>query len=422
MKILFSHVNTAYYPDANEYIRKMLEKFKLSSGLLDKNVTAKYILENDMSLPVADETTVKEIEKSLSPDLQEKVRKNIQCGLRTLKKDYPLLAGEELEKTDYSYLLSSGFGMDKNTPLLKRVTNFATVFFFFEEYRWENTSLLATPLPPTGNETDKGVVNEFPSVLKKLLTALVSELPGGKYGAILLDGLLSQNEPYFDQLSRYIIQQVSIQLQEAEISKIQGKLEGVTNYIKNEYLLAKKSEYIGKKELILLLQQQLSKLEDVKGILQKDYYRLPGFSVYMVAVSIHICILRELASVDKTNEEYKRIIMKLATSGKEIANETYRMCEEARMRQIEASQWEHCAEGYHTVVCNYYFKWKDNLTGEEKTFTNGTGKEPRDGKTERDNSMNEHKGFVRNEFHRNSEIDTFINSMNTIIQKPVINK
>jgi hypothetical protein len=121
---------------------------------------------------------------------------------------------------------------------------------------------------------------------------------------------------------------------------INGKINGTEGFLCNDYMPRKKAG-AKKKELHKELKHWVDDFyETVTYPLQTDYYRIPGFAVFLVGASTHLALLQEMAMVDPDAaspqaSSYAQSVMKQAGDYLNMAKSTWNDILKKRLGFVE---------------------------------------------------------------------------------------
>jgi hypothetical protein len=315
-------------------------EIELIFGKLQPNAPKEYY---DVKLNVLHELylpgTVREKEKLMGiklnllsknefPQIPKVLANNAQCLIATVDEQFPLLP-TELVVEDFITALADEFDhLPKNTIVLERTTNFATLYFVVANMKIEGDS--ARPI-----EQDIKFAEEEPKILtamgfedakfdwsvkgislfvgEKIATTVATKIGGAIASAILAEFFPPGAPDYFDEVYKKITQIVGQKIQQNNIDSINGAINNVVQKINNEYVPARQQSDISKekdrKRLFNLLQKYdqtfLSGPGGMLGTLQLKDNAQPGFPVFILGASIQLAIIQEMANVDPFNGSEK---------------------------------------------------------------------------------------------------------------------
>ena len=122
-------------------------------------------------------------------------------------------------------------------------------------------------------------------------------------GAAAFRLLTGKKEPvpnYFDEVYKTISKIVGRTIDQKEIDEINGRINGLRNWVNNVYLprLEASRPNVDKRELFDLIKEKEYRCAELISILCTETYAKPAFKVFQIAAGMHFALLQELATVD----------------------------------------------------------------------------------------------------------------------------
>lgn len=371
MKIIIKSITPDYNSSALNYMLVRLAKFQLENfpstnefdQLVKNNQTKVFPLAQKHEFP------------QLSDKIAAKIRLSTICAENSLERDYPLLPDEKVIDNFYSYLLDDFQGVPKGCAVLRQKTNFAEIYFFFEDTAIVDGKIEVVPYPtsethPRMSKVSKASASTFAQQLAEGLLGGI----GGEIGSLICNTIfkmLGYNyvEPITaDMLKNIVHQELTI----VEIDKINGVINGTTQWIKDIYTPLKDS-YNQNQSLTLLkrMNDELNSYADrmcteAIATLEQPSFVEAGFPVYLIGVGIYISLYQELALIDTNGPEspYIEIVKNLAGSKFEIAQKNYNDIQAKRKGLYKKVNDRVCTPGgpNYAGQCYYRFEWTDSYS------------------------------------------------------------
>jgi hypothetical protein len=256
---------------------------------------------------------------SLSDSKAAAIRKRVQCLFDTLGKVSPLEPGEVLLEDRISLLTEPFAEQPANTPVLRRTTNMAELFYFVDGIQVVDGAVVE--VKPTDSEADEEpaaesgkkstpITSYLPTVpeLAKNFGFGIASWAGGMVGAAVFNAVMPGNgvPSYFDDVYQEVTKIVKQEIQKNTIDYMNGKVNGINSWVLNQYTPLKKDPKTTKIELTAALGSQVKVMyNDVLGPLMTDAYAKAGFTVFMLSASMHLALIQEQAMVDPKHKNAK---------------------------------------------------------------------------------------------------------------------
>lgn len=338
-----------------------------------------------------------------------------RCAIQEVADEMLLLENEEIKEDFFSYLLEPFHNLPKYTGVLKRTTNKAVVMFFFPLVKIDAGSLVhLTPIQPKEFEMPlaKGIsVMITGELVKKLLGKAAQKVGGaiaGKLGAIIINLVMKElfgddKQKMLDDIRRI----VKAEIEENEIAKIEGAIEGTIQFLTVEYknmkAKANLSDVNKRRELLENLKPYSHKFyTDVIGVLKQSKYAVRGLKTFAIGSAVHLIITQEMAMIDPdemnpNNSGYLLTLRSNATTYREHLEANFNKTVNGRRAQISVFEYtEVLSGGGNMMSTKITYGWKDTKIDKVvKGFV--SSKDPK--KSVRENaeaSMQAHKNKVIN--------------------------
>lgn len=218
-------------------------------------------------------------------------------------------------------------------------------------------------------------IGEFASQLGLALLKGIA----GKIGALIFDSIFPPSVPsYFAEVYKKIQQLVHDELTQNVIDELNGKTNGVKDFVQNTYTPMKNS---GDSDQVLydkISPVQTQFVTDVIGVLEEPRYASGGFTGYMIAAGMNLALLQELALVTSgaTKSGYMDAVKKNAASHADHAQKIYDKLIQARKDAIVLTSGVILIPNpiypYGSPVPSVqqcWFEWEDKYTGDKKLWS-----------------------------------------------------
>ena len=352
-----------------------------------------------------------------SPAQQAVIDERIRCAREELERDSPLAKGEQVEDDFFSYLAASYLELPAGTPVLRRRTDRAEMFYLFDSVRITDVAGVVTVTPPVfaASEVElPGALRlraafDTRSLVKNLASGVASGF-GGQIGALIFDAIFPPGVPsYFDEIYEEIQKIVGKEVTQNTVDTINGELNATIRWLRQTYASLRTAEQPPSREsLFAKLVPHVNTINTkVLGPLLEKRFEEPGFSVFMIAAPVHLALLQEQALIDpdQPNAEksaYANAIRKhgsakgyaqiYADHGTRVLGQLVKARRE-KVKTIYNGEWitgTSAAGGYSKSG----YSWKDQLTGDwgkrhseytkDKKYHNGSEEADRDRNVRRD--------------------------------------
>jgi hypothetical protein len=236
-----------------------------------------------------------------------------RCAIQGLVENAPLIEGEEVEEDFFSYLLEPIDGLPVNTGVLQRRTNMAEILYIFDLVLIDDGNLVhLDPPPPIEPPGPRRLLKLSFTITGKMIKSLlktagtkVATTALSKVGAVVLNivmkelGMENDNEKMLSEIRKVIKEEID----SAEITKIEGTIDGTLQFLSVEYKNQKAnldlSNVVNRRALLTDLKDFSNKFyTDVIGTLKQDRYAVRGLKTFMCAAPVHLLLTQEMALVD----------------------------------------------------------------------------------------------------------------------------
>ena len=341
-----------------------------------------------------------------------------RCAIQGLVELAPLLPGEEITEDFFSYLLEPVDDIPVNTGVLRRSTNMAEILYIFDYARIDNGTLVHVPppppdVPPGPRRLLRGgpaAVVSTKDLIKKLLKTAgmkVGSAALSKVGSIVLSivmkelGIENDNEKLLAEIKKIIKEEID----GAEISKIEGRIEGTIQFMTVEYKNQKAKLDLGKIESRRALMSDLKTYSnlfytDVIGTLKQERYAIRGLKTFMFAAPVHMLLTQEMALVDPdfmdpNQSSFLQTLRDNATIYRTHVQRAYEKAINDRNNMEVFSKIFVDTMGNSTSSKTTWW-WRDNVTGAVAGEFTGTSKPEKSGYQYAAESLENHRNDVLN--------------------------
>ena len=351
---------------------------------VDNNAKGIFYLAKGNKLPqpqLASEASVAKEKSLFDSILKQQYDSKIECFLKATEKGLKsaLQQNEIVEQERFTYLEIPFKSFPKYTPVFHRRTNMAEYCLIVtgclvrvsqdraQDHSQEESKLFCqqAPKPPATQ------IPDVSTLASGLASALLKGI-GSKVGALIFDEIFPPGTPsYFDEVYKEIEKIVQQEITENTIAEVNGKINGMKDWVAITYSNAKESGE-SKQELTALIQPKESQITiDLIGVLMDERFAKPALRVFMIAAGMHFAILQELAFEDpKVNSPsespYAKSVQDYAEKYANHANTTFNSVMSSRLDMIKPGVSYHTAlSSPPNVIRMYDFYFEDKLTGYE---------------------------------------------------------
>jgi hypothetical protein len=367
---------------------------------VDDSIESKQVIDYAASLvtPTISDISVadEKLERTrLSSEQLAEVDTWINVGLKQINREFPLVADESIIRDTFTFLIKDFRSYPQGTPILVRETNKATMIHFFscsvyhdgsiEPGNQVRETLIPVQLPKLLEE--KGL-NGPESIILSLFTGIASGI-GNKIGAEIFDSVFPNNSTNMSKMLKDLqdnIKDIFRQELDAQtIDQLNDKIQGVSQYMRETYLLQKKSGADVPKLEALLTTENEKMYTDLMALLIAERYRDKGIAYLVVGANAHLAILQELAAITVQSKPdaskaymenyYQRLNDYIATLGNAIYEVhdnrlTYLCpCQESILKGVAADNWWFIDNWAHYTSQSYH----NTYSFDEKRKGHGDG-------------------------------------------------
>ncbi len=462
MAFILTELNQSLHSDPKKAIQYVEDKILQISfrgkayPLRDSPAHAIVSLALESKLPqptLATQETVDYEISQLSQDQKKQYDEGIACFMKIMKDALSLSSsgtnGEILISERFTYLEKPFNQIPEYTPVFNRRTNLSEFFYCILGYHVKTKQLrsatgchdafshVETPIPPTqASRLGSAVVAPKLSVdagesvvggiAKALATGLLKALLG-KIAALIFNEIFPLSIPsYFDEVYKEIEKIVNQELTQNTIDQVNGRMNGLIDWVKFTYTNAKTSQELSKQKLTDMLTPQESLIVvDLIGVLKNKAFAKAGICTFMIVAGMHLAILQELAFVDPNaspaDSHWVRSIKDYAKDQAKFAKDTTEAIIKDRLAMIKSISSSN-ADKFHQTMD--YYEWKDELTGESEGYadyhTGFKGSSDPDAKAKRDRSFANHKAEVEKQLiQKMNDPEATANEWLELVNKPL---
>lgn len=296
--------------DANSYLKE-----KLLNGSANGEATGiiSNIIEQsrkNIDLPkIASESDFYNVDKKQMKLINVAKR----CATQSIFDVYPMGADEEIEEDFFSYLTSPWHDLPAQTAVLKRKTNKSEVIYFFDFVQIDKNGIVYLPITQPEDEPYIAARGLTMSVVSKFMTKAL-KFAGPKIGSAVMEKLgavvmnLVMKELFgvdgdADRIIKEVRKIIKEEIEENEISRVTGTIDGTIQYILVEYYNKRRKLDLKNRDRRAELETKLLSFSnkfytDVIGFLRQDKYAERGLKTFAFGATIHLLLTQELALID----------------------------------------------------------------------------------------------------------------------------
>ncbi|HZS47527.1 MAG TPA: insecticidal delta-endotoxin Cry8Ea1 family protein [Blastocatellia bacterium] len=250
-----------------------------------------------------------------SEEVGKAIDKIVQCSLSQIDKDYPMVAGEQHQEVYASFLTEAYLQFCPGTPVLKRTTNMAEIYYLVTNAIVDQEGHLYRVDPTMARRPLKKFEFTAKSIATKAASSLVGAIAskiGGAIGSMIWDAIFPPGVPdYFDEVYKEMAKMIGQGLQQNTIDSINGAINSIKDHLITEYTPARKAANLDnkndRKQLFAYLQKYdttfLSGPGGMLGTLQSKQYSVAGFGVFLLGASLQLALFQEMANVTTQTDE-----------------------------------------------------------------------------------------------------------------------
>lgn len=333
------------------------------------------------------QTTVSDVipklpfEAGATPEIQERARFPVlgprqekeldlrrRCALETIAEESPLLPDEALEEDFFSYLVAPFGSTPAGTPVLRRTTNRAVLYYFFDNAHVDGGTLAVYDVLSIG--TDHAPPLMAIEVTGMLIDLGVSILQWA--GSQVLAEIFPDNTvpPYFTKVYAQIREIVKDELTQAILDTTLGEFTGVLRFVNNEYEPAKVDGRASDAALERL-QRKSDDMFNIVGKIMPERFSMSGLPVFLMGAGTHLIMLQELSRQADLRSDGALRASLLGLGGSTFrdyashAEKTYDAIVAARRAKVSVAHDRDCwvAPSTHDLICTDYFQYRDKQSG-----------------------------------------------------------
>ncbi|BDH46016.1 hypothetical protein TUM12370_20600 [Salmonella enterica subsp. enterica serovar Choleraesuis] len=368
-----------------------------------------------------DQTHCDAIEASLSQSAARLLHVRAKCGMETINQDFPPLATEKVIGHGYTYLKTSYANLIPGTPAIWRKTDQATTYFIFDDTFWAN-EIVNINVP---GATDKNEIDKIGISLLSSLGMAVVEGFMGSVGSSIFDKIFGSKTNHFDELYKKISGVIKDELSKNEIDLVDGKLNGVIVFVRNEYNPMRNSGLYKKEVLFSTLKPHHNNLYEHIGILSHNRYERLGLSGYMACIYEYILLTQELANIDPNvpSVDKSAYLQTIQATANDAINHVTRVANDvcnSRRNFISVKTFKKGHACGHDVVVTTHYQWHDSYTNTwSQEFSYNSSNKKYNPENDCRDRANERKAAMYNELYSELMVQNFLNAMNKLKNKPM---
>jgi len=377
VKLVVKEVSEAYGLSEFSYLLKRLAQFNLVDFPLARDYARHVATLGEDRIPLVDSKDFPQLSAARSAH----VDRAIECGKEQVATDYPLLPGETVQDEFFSYLAAPYRDEPAGTAVLHQITNFADVYFFFDDTRIEGDVIkFVAPAPvrvaaaAEALSLGGGIGAIALDLAKGLLGTLGSEIGSAILGAVLKEMGFDYSAPTAEVIKNIVHKEVT----DTVVHQINGVIAGTNDWIKNSYgpLKARWVKEHSPDDLATMKTGLQDCVHDmylqVIGPLRQDQFRTPGFPVFLIGVGVFLVLNQELALIDAPASPetsiYADTIRSSAKQYSDLGKTSYETIKTDRTNMISMYYDKTCSAVTGYPVCNYYWTWWDTYNSANQHF------------------------------------------------------
>jgi hypothetical protein len=375
MYLVFSQISA---PAPENYIRTKLQQWSRTGGgrgtaaaeFDQTTINAMLTKLGSFEFPLADPGAVPMTEAQASA-----VKTRSECLRNTINSCCGLLPGETVIEDHLSFLTAAYAGVPAKTPVMRRTTNLAELYFLVNELSFADGKLVATAHPPTTERVAVTAVGMVASLAKNLGIGIVKGI-GKSIGTDVVDKVMPGDgvPSYFDAVYTEITKIVNQAVTQNTIDEINGNVNGINSWIQVQYTNKKNDPTSTKTQLSSMLAPQVTVMYDsVMGPLMTAAYAEAGFSVFMLAAPMHLAMIQEQALQDPNHAQandssYAKSVEQNAKSYQTFAVATFNQIVADRKAFVVMDYASSSYNGYGTIEA--FYSWADGFDGSKSNTFN----------------------------------------------------
>lgn len=402
-------------------------QFNGDRSLIASNELSDYVsiidqaIKEDITPPLADEIDL----AAIGGEAGNELRRRKVCMLDEVKRFFPLVDGELVEKNSVSYLTDEWEDFPAHAIALKQVTNLSVCYYIYPDTTADlvNNQLVEAGLVSSGQPVRHRLMGSdspnFGEAAKTLAESMAGLMPPpmDTYGSALISLLWPSGDDAAAQwLEMYKTLQKIIKngLAEAEISRASTKVKGFVMFLDNEYSALKKSPVSTKQNLLdALAPYDVIFFQDIVNVFmytKTDEQQLAAAALanFMTGACLHINLNQERALVDPrvtnpADSPYAHTLSNLAKTYADYAEKAAPVVKQLRMDQIgtvQSSSNTYCRGGRApscTTMYSYWFTDSNNDYKSEEYNHNSSMKNPPDSQGDAQRALEAYKQKISQE-------------------------
>ena len=307
---------------------------------------------------------------ALSADQEAEVQRRIKCGAKMANRFLPLADGEVIEEDAFSYLTAAWGHAQQGTPVLRRTTNQAVIYCFYDDF--EVVPGEAEPLRPIAGADDAPAVPDAAeSAQGEAVGFAVEEIALDiakalleKLASFAIEQVMGSSVPdYFGEVYAEMRKIVSQELDAHMIKEITDEFVAAQDWNNRHYLPLKEAvPPTPPDQLVSEMNTEQVKFYSYLAKLEDATVAEVCLGEFMIGASIHLAFIQELFNVNGASH-WKVELSKNAVARADHAEKTWKAISDIRAGKIKVQADADCTPVNGATKCNYYYTSYDYFAG-----------------------------------------------------------
>jgi hypothetical protein len=294
-------------------------------------------------------------------DKDHQAKRRIKCATRMVDRFLPLAEAEVIEEDSFSYLTDEWGHAPQGTPVLRRITNQAVVYCFFDEFhpaadaadtaRESEEATSAADAPPPPAPVGFGVEEFALEISQGLLDQL---------GAAAIERAMGSAEPdYFGVVYAELCAIVARELDAHLICEVSDELIGAQSWNNSYYLPFKGfTPAPDPRDLADELNLSQDTVEEYLAKLMDARVAKLSLGEFLIGASMQLAFIQELWNVTGA-DRWRVALSDAAQRYADHAENAWRAVGEARSAKIDVQLDGYCVPVDGATKCSYYYTTYD---------------------------------------------------------------
>ncbi len=306
---------------------------------------------------------------ALTPEQDAYVRDRIACGTAMADRFLPRADGEVVESDAFSYLTQSWGHAPAGTPVLRRATNQAVVYCFFDEFVVAAGDAQPLRLVRGGDaEPEPGQVSiaaieplgfGFEEIALELAKALLEKL-----ASLAIEGVMGSSVPaYFGEVYAELRKIVAQELDAHMIRELTDKFTAAQEWNNGHYLTLKRAvPPTPVSELERQMNDEQVAFYTHLSLLKDPAVDQVALGEFMIGSSMQLAFLQELLNVTGASHWKEELNIRIDICANSV-EATWKKVTQARAAKIKVQSDGDCTPVNGATKCNYYYTSYDYVAG-----------------------------------------------------------